>query len=48
MHGFGKYNLIDGRTYTGNYVDGEISGLGVFTWPDGRSRRYEGNWLNNK
>lgn len=40
MDGKGYFTWIDGRTYTGDYVDDKKDGWGVFTWPDGR--RYEG------
>lgn len=30
----------------GDYVNDKKHGLGVFTWPDGRS--YDGEWANGK
>ena len=39
-------NLADGSKYEGEFAGDEISGYGIFTWPDGRT--YKGGWMNNK
>ena len=36
------YRDREGGVYVGEYLDGERSGHGTFTWPNGRS--YEGAW----
>ena len=46
MHGKGVYKWLDGRLYTGNYVNDKKDGYGVYVWADGRA--YLGNWSNGK
>ena len=41
-HGQGSLLMKDGSTYTGNFVNGEISGKGTRTWECGM--HYEGDW----
>ena len=40
--GQGRYEWTNGNIYEGTFENNEISGSGVFTWPDGR--RYEGEF----
>jgi hypothetical protein len=42
----GRLVWPDGRTYTGQFKDNKMHGLGVFTWPDGR--KYEGEYVDDK
>jgi len=42
MEGYGDFRWLDGRSYSGNYVDDKKEGHGTFVWPDGR--KYEGKW----
>ena len=35
MNGHGKCVLGDGRTYVGDWLDGEKHGSGKYTWPTG-------------
>ncbi|KAG7392679.1 hypothetical protein PHYPSEUDO_015067 [Phytophthora pseudosyringae] len=37
MHGQGEFTMGDGTTYEGEFVDGEIEGVGLKRWPDGSS-----------
>lgn len=46
MEGIGIYKWLDGRSYTGEYLDDKKHGYGVFIWNDGR--RYAGYWANGK
>ena len=46
MHGQGVYKWLDGRIYTGNYLNDKKDGFGVYKWADGRA--YLGNWKNGK
>ena len=41
LHGRGK-TVCDGGRYEGEFVAGQMSGLGAFTWPDGNV--YEGEF----
>ena len=36
----------DGRTYTGEYVNGKATGKGSIKMPDGTT--FEGDWLDGK
>ncbi len=45
-HGKGTKYFADGKTYVGDWVDGTMSGEGVFTWPSGS--RYEGQFKDDK
>jgi hypothetical protein len=38
--------FADGSTYTGQFKNNEISGMGKYVWPDGKM--YEGYWEKNK
>ena len=43
--GFKKWRNQTGNfVYRGNLIDSQISGFGVFKWPDGR--HYIGNFVN--
>jgi hypothetical protein len=42
----GTLTSPDGRTYVGEFEDGEPSGNGTYTWPNGD--RYEGEWRDGK
>jgi hypothetical protein len=46
MHGSGTFAWRDGRTYTGNYVEGHKEGQGVLKWADGSV--YEGAFRGGK
>lgn len=39
-----KWN--DGSQYTGDFIDNNINGKGVYIWND--ERTYEGDWKDNK
>ena len=50
-HGNGTWEMGNGATYVGQWVNGLREGLGTFTWSkfgpkSGQS--YEGEWVNNK
>lgn len=36
----------DGREYDGNFVNDNKEGYGVYKWNE--TKKYEGNWKNNK
>lgn len=36
----------DGKSYSGDYVDGKKQGFGVYKYADGKV--YEGQWVNGK
>ncbi|MFM7983075.1 MAG: hypothetical protein ACKPKO_27510, partial [Candidatus Fonsibacter sp.] len=38
--------MLDGHTYKGNFVHGQMSGKGTYTGLDGR--RYKGQWRADK
>lgn len=44
MHGIGIYRWLDGRKYTGEYVEDQKFGYGIFEWQD--TRKYMGYWVN--
>ena len=44
QHGKGTYRQPNGYEYTGDWVDGEIRGMGVARFPDGSV--YEGTFAN--
>ncbi len=44
-NGTGTYQWPTNDKFTGQFVDGKITGQGVYTWANGT--RYEGEWLNN-
>jgi hypothetical protein len=46
IHGLGKYQWPDGRTYEGEYKDDQKEGFGVYTWSDGKM--YRGYWSEGK
>ena len=45
MHGVGTFYWADGRTFTGNYIDGKKNGFGTFICPK-KNITYTGNWRN--
>ena len=45
-HGRGKLVLGDGGLYEGDFVEDEITGSGLRTWPDGR--RYQGEFMEGE
>lgn len=45
-HGPGKWIFDNGDIKSGNWVSGDLEGLGTYVWADGG--RYEGNWKNSK
>ena len=46
FHGKGSIEYFEsGCKYDGEFKDGEKSGKGIYTWPDGQ--RYEGDFLND-
>ena len=45
MHGYGKYTFTSGAVYSGQWLNGQMSGKGKMVNADGTS--YEGDWLNN-
>jgi len=46
QHGIGTYRLPNGYEYVGDWVDGEIKGQGIATFPNGSV--YEGNFEKGK
>ena len=42
MNGEGTMNWLDGRKYTGQWMDGMRHGQGKLSYPDGRVK--EGEW----
>lgn len=42
----GVAKFLDGQTFTGSFVDGQMHGQGLFLWPD--STRYEGEVAHNE
>lgn len=40
------YTWVDGRSYTGEWLENNMSGHGVYKWQDGR--KYEGGYLLDK
>ena len=46
MHGFGKFEFADGRTYEGHYLKGLRDGQGVYKWTDGSI--YDGEFKAGK
>ena len=41
-----KVEIQKGVFYTGEWLDGQMDGYGVFTWSDGR--KYEGEYVDDK
>ena len=37
---------MDGREYSGDWVDNNMHGFGIYTWKDGR--RYEGEYIRDR
>ena len=46
MADLGKFNFIDGRVYTGDWLNNSMDGKGVFKW--GNECKYTGEYKNNK
>lgn len=46
LNGDGSFVWISGSSYTGNWLDGEMSGFGTYLWSTGK--KYVGEWLNGK
>lgn len=44
--GTGKYIYVNGFVYQGNFVNGERSGLGLLTDPEGN--KYDGMWADDE
>jgi hypothetical protein len=42
----GDQSISSVQSYDGDWLDGEMSGFGTFTWPSGNV--YEGEWLSNR
>ena len=50
-HGNGTWEMGNGATYVGQFVDGLREGFGTFTWSEKGSKSgvsYEGEWKNNR
>jgi len=45
MHGQGIYKFTSGNTYSGDWVNGVMTGFGKMVYADGS--QYEGQWCNN-
>jgi len=45
-NGDGSFMWKSGSSYTGNWLDGEMSGFGTYVWSTGR--KYVGEWLNGE
>ena len=45
-HGRGLYFFSDGNAFAGDWLEGNRTGHGVFTWPNGN--RYEGQFKDNQ
>jgi len=51
QHGFGKAILASGSTYDGEWIEGVISGSGIYRWAPGTGggfKEYHGNFYNYK
>ena len=46
MHGEGRFEWPDGRTYTGAYIMDKKEGYGEMRWDDGRA--YKGAWVGGR
>jgi len=46
MNGKGETPWLDGKKYTGEYLDDKKHGYGVFDWGNGKF--YEGFWEDGK
>ena len=44
LHGRGKTVLSSGDRYEGDFVDGEFSGLGTYTWADNKRSGFGVKW----
>ena len=42
-HGVGKLILASGNVYEGQFIDDEMTGVGVYTWKDGS--KYTGEFV---
>ena len=45
MHGQGIAEFVNGGKYTGEMADGEMTGVGAYTWSNGT--RFEGSFDRN-
>ncbi len=46
LNGYAKHDFPNGDNYTGNYVNGNKSGFGIYKWK-ASSTEYYGEWNNN-
>lgn len=46
FNGEGSFRWKSGSIYTGNWLDGEMSGFGTYVWSTGK--KYIGEWLNGE
>tara|TARA_B110000238_G_C16124552_1_gene438626 strand:- start:739 stop:1824 length:1086 start_codon:yes stop_codon:yes gene_type:complete len=46
LNGNGSFMWASGSSYSGNWIDGEMSGFGTYVWSTGR--KYVGEWLIGK
>lgn len=46
MHGKGIYKWVDGRFYSGEYVNDKKHGKGAYRWAD--NRVYIGTWADGR
>ncbi|KAG2378295.1 hypothetical protein C9374_008438 [Naegleria lovaniensis] len=47
INGKGKMTWANGAQYEGDFVKGQMEGIGVYIWPN-KTQKYEGTFVNNK